>query len=325
MNYFVKDGNKLKCLLCNHYCKIDTNKSGVCGVNINTGEKIECIVYGYPKALNIDPVEKKPLYHFLPKTKTLSLGTVACNFKCSFCQNWSLSQTKDFKEENYFSAESIVNLALKNSCNSISYTYNEPTIFYPYARDICKIAKNKGLKNIFVSNGFESKEVISDMIGLVDAINVDLKCFDEKYYKKLGGSLDKVLENIETFYKNGIWIEVTTLVVPSKNDSFKELEKIASFLASISKNIPWHLSAFHPDYKETALPNTSVTTLERAKKIGEKKGLNYVYIGNLGLENITYCKKCKKNLISRSFFQTETINLNENRCDNCDEILEGVF
>ena len=175
---------KLICTLCQHYCKIKEGKTGICGVNQNVGDKIECLVYGYPSAINVDPIEKKPLYHFLPGTKSFSLGTVGCNFHCSFCQNWSISQTHDIDKSRYFSPEQIVQLAIDNGCESIAYTYNEPTIFYPYARDIAVLAQKSGLKNVFVSNGFESSELIDDMKGIIDAVNIDLKSFDPKYYKR---------------------------------------------------------------------------------------------------------------------------------------------
>lgn len=325
MNFYIKENEKFRCLLCNHTCLIPENEGGICGVNINSGEKIECVVYGYPKALNIDPVEKKPLYHFLPTSKTLSLGTVGCNFKCSFCQNWRLSQRSSFEKDNYYSPEDIVQLALKNHCKSISFTYNEPTIFYPYAKDIAIEAKKNGLKNIFVSNGFESSEMIDDMKGLIDAVNIDLKCFDETYYKKLGGKLDVVLRNIEHFYKNGIWIEITTLIVPTKNDTKSEIEKIANFIASLDKTIPWHLSAFHPSFKEEKLPNTPVDSLKMAFVIGKSVGLEYVYLGNVGINNSTICKKCGNRLISRISFDVLHNSLENGNCNKCGEKLDGVF
>ena len=250
---FYKSGkdDKLICTLCGHYCHIGVGNTGICGHNKNTGEKFECLVYGYPAVIHVDPVEKKPLYHFLPKTKTLSLGTVGCNFKCSFCQNHGISQEHKINKERYYSPEDIVKLAIVNKCDSISYTYNEPTIFYPYIRDIAILAHQNGLKNIFVTNGFESTEVLHDMAGLIDGANVDLKSFDEKYYKKeLGGNLEKLKENLKLFKQLGIWIEVTTLIIPTINDSDEELEAIATFISNELGNVtPWHLSAFHPDYK----------------------------------------------------------------------------
>lgn len=329
MNFYRegKDG-KLICTLCGHYCNISVDNTGICGVNKNTGAQIECLVYGYPAVIHVDPVEKKPLYHFLPKTKTLSLGTVGCNFKCSFCQNHGISQERKINKEKYYSPEDIVKLALTNKCDSISYTYNEPTIFYTYIRDIAILAKQNGLKNVFVTNGFESNEVLEDMAGLIDAANVDLKSFDEKYYKKeLGGNLEKLKANLKLFKQLGIWIEVTTLIIPNINDSDEELNEIATFIhKELGDATPWHLSAFHPDYKMLDRPRTPTTTLQKAYKIGKSKGLFYVYMGNAGLENNTYCKKCGEVLLDRITYDT----IKDNRkngifCHKCGEKLDGVF
>jgi len=285
MNFYEPTSNdKIKCLLCGHYCNIKVGEVGLCKVNKNVGDKIECLVYGYPNAINIDPIEKKPLYHFLPKTKTFSIGTVGCNFHCSFCQNWQLSQTNKINKKQYYSPQNIVNLTLHYKCESISYTYNEPTIFFPYIKDIAKLAHQNGLKNIMVTNGFESSEVRTSMVGLIDALNVDLKSFDEKYYKKnLGGKLDVILDNLKFFVKNGIHTEITTLIVPAQNDSEKELEEIASFIANeLGSDIVWHISAFHPDYKEMDLPRTSIEILKKAREIGYRAGLKNIYLGNVG-------------------------------------------
>lgn len=326
MTYFRNDGMKKVCLLCSHYCKLKEGQVGICVVNKNSGDKIECLVYGYVSALNIDPIEKKPLYHFLPQSKSLSLGTVGCNFKCSFCQNWGISQEHNINKEQYFSPKDIVKLAHDNHCQSISYTYNEPTIFYPFAKDIAIEAQKYNIKNVYVSNGFESKEVLNDMNGVIDAINVDLKCFDEKYYKKLGGVLDVVLENLKLLAKSDIWLEITTLIVPTKNDSKEEISKIARFIKEeLGMNVPWHISAFHPDYKEKELPNTSCETLEMAYNIGKSMGLNYVYMGNIGFDNHTLCKECGETIIQRQKFNTIQNRLKNGCCANCNTKLEGVF
>jgi pyruvate formate lyase activating enzyme len=282
--YKFSSKDKITCELCGHYCNISKGATGICGVNKNTGDKIECLVYGYPNAINIDPVEKKPLYHFLPNTKTFSLGTVGCNFRCSFCQNWQLSQKHQIDKTQYYSPETIVKLALHYKCNSISYTYNEPTIFFPYIQDIAKLAHQHNLKNIMVTNGFESTKVKESMVGVIDAINVDLKSFDDKYYKKdLGGKLDIILDNLKFFAKNNIHMEITTLIVPTHNDSDDELHNIASFIANeLGFDVPWHISAFHPDYKERQLPRTSIDRLKSAREIGYKYGLKNIHLGNVG-------------------------------------------
>ncbi len=282
--YKQSSEDKMTCLLCGHYCNIKVGQVGICKVNKNVGDQIECLVYGYPNAMHIDPIEKKPLYHFLPKTKTFSIGTVGCNFHCSFCQNWQLSQTDKIDKTHYYTPKDIVNLTLHYGCDSISYTYNEPTIFFPYIKDIATLAHKNGLKNIMVSNGFESSEVCHAMVGLIDAVNIDLKSFDERYYKKnLGGKLEVILENLKFFVSNGIHTEITTLLVPTQNDSKEEIEKIASFIVDeLGENIVWHISAFHPDYKELELPRTSIESLKNAREIGYQVGLKNIYLGNVG-------------------------------------------
>ena len=319
--------NRLTCTLCQHYCKIKEGNTGICGVNKNVGGKIECLVYGYPSAINVDPIEKKPLYHFLPGSKVFSLGTVGCNFRCSFCQNWEISQSHEIDKGRYFSPDDIVELALENNCKSVAYTYNEPTIFYPYARDIALAAKQAGLKNVFVSNGYESSEVIDDMKGLMDAVNIDLKSFDAKYYKKsLGGNLEKVLANLKHFIANGIWVEVTTLIVPTQNDSEEELNNIASFIAhEMGPNVPWHITAFHPDYKERELPSTPIDALIKAYDIGKKHGLKFIYIGNTMQETPTLCPSCGEVLIQRDYFRYTSNYLEGSHCPKCKTSIPGVF
>lgn len=319
--------NRLTCTLCQHYCKIKEGNTGICGVNKNVGGKIECLVYGYPSAINVDPIEKKPLYHFLPGSKVFSLGTVGCNFRCSFCQNWEISQSHEIDKGRYFSPDDIVELALENNCKSVAYTYNEPTIFYPYARDIALAAKQAGLKNVFVSNGYESSEVIDDMKGLMDAVNIDLKSFDAKYYKKsLGGNLEKVLANLKHFIANGIWVEVTTLIVPTQNDSEEELNNIASFIANeMGPNVPWHITAFHPDYKERELPSTPIDALIKAYEIGKKHGLKFIYIGNTMQETPTLCPSCGEVLIQRDYFRYTSNYLEGSHCPKCKTSIPGVF
>lgn len=327
MNYFTCKDDKLTCLLCAHYCKLKIGQIGLCGVNQNIDNTVKNLVYGYPSALHVDPIEKKPLYHFLPSSKAFSLGTIGCNFKCPFCQNWSLSQEKSLHVKEYFSPEKIITLAKAHQCESIAYTYNEPTIFWPYAKDIALLAHQKNIKNIFVTNGFESSEVIEDMVGLIDAVNVDLKSFNETYYQKeLGGKLEVILENLKHFKKNNIWVEVTTLIVPTKNDSSEELSQIAHFIAKeLGASTPWHLSAFHPDYKEPHLPHTSFSSLQRAYAIAKAAGLHHVYIGNTSVENDTLCSTCKEVLIQRKHFKVMHNTLKKGCCPKCQTKLEGVF
>lgn len=327
MHYYKTEGSRLVCLLCAHYCHLKEEQIGICGVNQNIDGTIKNLVYGHPVAMHVDPVEKKPLYHFLPDTRAFSIGTIGCNFKCPFCQNWSISQEKSLHVKEYFAPQQIIEMALKYECASIAYTYNEPTIFYPYAKDIAILAHEKGMKNIFVTNGFESSEVIDDMVGVIDAANIDLKSFNHDYYKKeLGGGLETILENLKHFKRNGIWIEVTTLIVPTKNDSDEELNSIAFFIAKeLGSETPWHISAFHPDYHEQGLPSTSIETLKRAETLGKKAGLKHIYIGNAGLENPTRCVTCNAVLITRKHFEVMENHLIDGCCPKCNTKLIGVF
>lgn len=325
MRYFESLQNgRCKCLLCSHYCKLKEGQIGICGVNKHEKGEIKCLVYGYIDALHVDPVEKKPLYHFLPDTKSLSLGTVGCNFKCDFCQNHSLSQRHDFSKQRYFSPKDIVSIALHHECKSISFTYNEPTIFYPYAKDIALEAKKHGIKSIYVTNGFESKEVLDDMLGVIDALNVDLKTFNPKYYKSLGGRLDDILQNLINLVNYGLHVEITTLIVPTQNDSKGELKSIIEFIKNnLGANIPWHISAFHPDYKRRELPPTSKQKLYETFALANQ--LNFVYMGNIGVENPTICPTCNEVLIQREHFGVTKNSLNNGACPKCNNKIKGVF
>lgn len=328
MTYYKASTNgKAKCLLCSYYCDLKENQVGVCGVNKNINGKVKCLVYGYIAAFNIDPIEKKPLYHFLPKSKSLSLGTVGCNFHCNFCQNHGISQEKNIDKSSYIDPKTVAQIAYEKGCKSISYTYNEPTIFYPFAKDIALEAKKRGVKSVFVSNGFESQEVVEDMKGVIDAINVDLKSFNENYYKtKLGGNLKRVLENLIEFQKSGIWLEITTLLVPTRNDSKEEITNIVKWIKeNLGVDVPWHISAFHPDFKELSLPRTSFDSLKMAYDIAKEHGLNYVYIGNVGYENSTYCPKCKELLISKEYFHVKEYNIKNGKCPRCKSVIAGNF
>lgn len=284
--YQKLDKQRTRCLACAHYCVIQNGKTGICGVRKNDGGALFLLVYGKPAAIHVDPIEKKPLYHFMPGTKILSLGTFGCNFRCGFCQNWEMSQTTDdglrTTDFDEWLPKRIVEYAVKNRIPSIAYTYNEPTIFVEYAHDIMVLAKERGLKNVFVSNGYESKETL-DFIGpYLDAINIDLKSFRNEFYQKnCGAKLQPVLDTIKRVYEVKIYQEITTLIIPRENDSEEELRQIAEFIASVDKNIPWHLSRFHPDYKMLDKDVTSYESLVKAREIGLKAGLKCVYLGNV--------------------------------------------
>lgn len=329
MNYYktIPEKEKIICMLCQHYCQMKEGQVGVCGVNKNENGELKTVVYGHPSALNVDPVEKKPLYHLLPGTTALSFGTVGCNFKCPFCQNWQISQEHKVDESVYISPEKMVDLAIENGASSIAYTYNEPTIFYPYAKDIGVIAREKGLKNIFVTNGFETPEVVKDMAFWLDAANVDLKSWDDAYYKKvLKGGLEAVKETLRGMIKEGIWVEVTTLLIEGENDSNEDLEAMASFIANdLGVHVPWHLSAFHPDYKMQDHEYTKLQTLQRANDIAKKAGLFYVYMGNVPVHGDTYCPDCGTLLIDRTGYTITKNSLVEGNCPKCQRVIEGVW
>jgi len=281
---YKTEKEQIRCLACLHKCLIGEGKIGICGVRKDIGGKLFLLVYGKIAAMNVDPIEKKPLYHFLPRTKAFSIGTVGCNFKCEWCQNFDISQISK-KEKVIFgkdiTPEEVVEEAIKTRCKSIAYTYNEPAIFVEFVKNCAVLAKKKGLKNILVTNGYFSKESFDFIKDYVDAVNIDLKSFNEKTYEKYcGAKLQHVLDNIQWFYDAGVHVEITTLVIPGLNDSNRELEKIAKFIASINVNIPWHISRFFPMYKMKDRDITPVRTLKKANITG-KKYLKYVYLGNI--------------------------------------------
>lgn len=285
MFYNKAKGKEAQCYLCAHNCKIALGQFGFCGVRQNIQGVLNTLVYAQVIAANVDPIEKKPLYHFLPGSMSFSIATVGCNFRCGFCQNWQISQASGqnkAREVYKMIPERIVEEAKKNHCQSISYTYTEPTIFFEYAYDIAKVAKQAGLKNIFVTNGYMSKEALETISPYLDAANIDLKSFREKFYvENCKGHLQPVLDSIKLAKKLGVWIEITTLIIPGHNDSASELSDIAGFIASVGKDIPWHISRFHPDYHFLNQKLTPIETLKKAEDLGKKAGLDHVYLGNV--------------------------------------------
>ncbi len=328
--YEKLDDKKIHCFLCSHHCKIAPDKFGICSVRQNIDGKLCTHVYGKVIASHIDPIEKKPLYHFLPGSSSYSIATAGCNLKCDFCQNWQISQVSKGDDStaagHEFTPEQIVEEAKKNGCRSISYTYTEPTIFFEYAYDTARLAKENGIYNNFVTNGYMTKEALEKINPYLDACNVDLKSFSDEFYKKMcKGRLKPVLDSIKTMKKMGIWIEITTLIVPGQNDSDKELKGIAEFIVSLGPEVPWHISRFHPDYKHLNSSPTSIETLRKAKEIGERAGLRYIYLGNAIEGNNTYCYNCNNLLIERAIFNVVSYNIKDNRCPKCSTIIEGKF
>lgn len=312
--------NWVRCDLCAHRCRIPPAKSGICGVRANHDGVLYTLVYGRAIAAHVDPMEKKPLYHFLPGSLIFSIATAGCNFHCEFCQNWDISQMGKGERGRIagesFPPDQVVAAARRTGCGSIAYTYSEPTIFFEYAYDVSRLAHQAGLKNVFVTNGYQTPETIALMKGVIDAANVDLKAFRDATYRSVcGARLQPVLDAIQLLHQAGIWVEVTTLVVPGQNDSAAELRDIARFIAGVSPDMPWHISRFHPDYKMLDVDATPRDTLLRAVEIGKEEGLRYIYVGNLpgtGYED-THCLACGYAVIRRMGYSVR----NELRGDKC--------
>ncbi|MCR4396790.1 MAG: AmmeMemoRadiSam system radical SAM enzyme [Candidatus Saccharicenans sp.] len=330
--YHQQEGKQVVCALCAHRCSLSPGQFGLCGVRQNIDGVLYTHVYEEAIAAHIDPIEKKPFFHFLPGSKSLSIATIGCNFRCPFCQNWEISQTrlsegKSGLRSSHLPVKEVVRQALLNDCQSISYTYTEPTIFFEYAYDTAKLAKDSGLKNNFVTNGYMTAEALEEIKPYLDAANVDLKFFKNESYKKLcKARLQPVLDSIRKMRELGIWVEVTTLVIPGENDSEEELQGIARFLASVDRDIPWHLSRFHPDYEFLDTPATPVSTLRKAREIGRAEGLHYIYLGNVwGEGEDTLCPKCGTTIIGREGFWIKAHLLQDSHCPNCGQKIAGIF
>lgn len=329
--YAKEEDQKVRCNLCNHRCLIAPHKRGICGVRENKDGVLYTLVYGQVIARHVDPVEKKPLFHFHPGSRSYSIATVGCNFHCLFCQNYEISQMP--RDEGRiagepFPPEEVVEAAEKSRCKSISYTYTEPTIFFEYAYQTAKLAKARGIENVFVSNGYMTPEAIETIRPYLQAANIDLKAYSDKFYKEMcGAKLTPVLQNLKLMKKLGIWVEVTTLIIPTLNDSEKELQAIANFiLTELGPETPWHVSRFHPMYRLTGLPSTPVRTVLRAREIGLRAGLYYVYSGNIpgqGGEN-THCHRCGSLLIERLGFTILQHKVVNGQCPKCQATVHGV-
>ena len=333
MFYEKTDNNRVSCNLCSHRCKnIGTSQRGLCGVRENIDGKLFSLVYARLVARSVDPIEKKPLFHFLPGSLSYSISTVGCNFRCANCQNFDISQMPRERKVilgRETPPEAVVLAAKQNGCKSIAYTYTEPTIFFEYALDVAKLAKKEGLKNVFVTNGYITEEPLREIAPYLDASNIDLKSFsDDFYHKTCGARLQPVLDCIKLHKKLGIWVELTTLVIPTLNDSEQELQQIAAFIKDeVGPETPWHVSGFHPMYKLLDVASTPVETLQKARQIGLETGLKYVYVGNVPGENgeCTFCPNCGKNLIHRIGYRIIENRIDASRCPFCGAVIDGVF
>ena len=331
MLYRSLDGQRCVCDLCSHRCEVVPEKYGICGVRQNREGKLFTHVYGEVIAAHVDPIEKKPLYHYFPGSTAFSIATIGCNFKCPFCQNWQISQKSKRKGDTAgsepFLPEEVVQAAKNHGCRSISYTYTEPTIYFEFAHDTAVLAKKEGLGNSFVTNGYMTPETLEVINPYLDACNVDLKSFREEFYREMcKAHLEPVLQSIRMMKTLGIWVEITTLIIPGQNDSDEELTEIARFIVGVDPDIPWHISRFHPDYNFTETAATPVETLRRACSIGKREGLRYIYIGNVwGESEDTRCPHCGTSLIQRTGFSVRKNKLVGEKCSSCGRAIAGVF
>ncbi len=326
-----REDKKVQCGLCCHRCLILPGRRGICAVRENREGVLYSLVYDKVIAQNIDPIEKKPLFHFLPGSRSFSIATPGCNFRCLHCQNADISQLPRDREGMVLgedvSPASLVEAALRNRCSSISYTYTEPTIYFELAYDTARLAVTAGLKNVFVTNGYITPEALKVISPYLHAANIDLKGFREEFYRSIcGAKLQPVIDSIRLYRKYGIWIEITTLVIPGHNDSDRELADIARFIKSVGEDIPWHVSRFHPTYRLLDKPKTPLETLQRARNIGIQEGLRYVYEGNIpGEGEDTLCWNCNRPLIKRLGFSVQTNTLADGKCNHCGAKIDGVW
>lgn len=329
--YEKLENERVRCFLCNHKCLIKDGAKGICGVRENRSGTLVSLVYEKVIARHCDPIEKKPLFHFLPGTLSYSIATVGCNFKCVFCQNADISQMpsdRDWITGEKISPDQIVKEALDTRSVTIAYTYTEPTIYFELAMDTARLAASKGMKNVFVSNGYMTEQCLQEISPDLHAANVDLKAFSDRFYKEqCGAKLEPVLRTLETMKKMGVWLEVTTLLIPGLNDSIEELRDLAQFLVALDPDIPWHISRFYPTYRLTTTPPTQPKSIQRARELGYEAGLKYVYTGNLPGDDgeKTFCHGCGQLLIDRFGFSIKQNRIVENRCPDCGTEIPGVW
>jgi pyruvate formate lyase activating enzyme len=345
MLYEKLDNQRVHCALCAQRCRIAEGKRGLCGVRENREGTLYTLVYGQVISEAVDPIEKKPLFHFHPGTTALSIATVGCNFACTFCQNADISQASRqgrgllsddmgvWRSRPITPPEAIVRDTRRQGCRSIAYTYTEPTIFFEYAYDVCRLAHEAEIANVFVSNGYMTPEMLDyvtsdDAPPLLDAANIDLKAFRDAFYRQqCSARLQPVLDSLTLMKRRGVWVEVTTLVIPGLNDSDEELRDIARFIATdLGIETPWHVSRFHPTYKLTDRPPTPVRSVQRAREIGLEEELRYVYVGNIPGDDgeHTTCPQCGRAVIRRMGYRIMSHDVEEGACRHCGATIDGV-
>jgi len=327
----TKEGGKVLCGLCAHRCLIAPGHRGICSVRENRDGELISLVYDKVIAQNIDPIEKKPLFHFLPGSLSYSIATPGCNFRCKHCQNADISQLPrdhgGIVLGEQVDPDRIVAAARRTRCASISYTYTEPTIYFELAYETAKLASAEGIRNVFVTNGYITAEALREIAPYLDAANIDLKGFTDDFYRNVcGARLQPVLDSIGLYKELGIWIEITTLVIPGHNDGDAELRQIADFIRSVGADIPWHVTRFHPTYRLMDQPRTPLETLKRARSIGLEAGLRYVYEGNIpGEGEETFCWSCRKPLVKRYGFSVSENHVTDGACGYCGARIDGVW
>jgi pyruvate formate lyase activating enzyme len=327
-----KEKKSVECFLCAHNCLIKEGMRGICRVRENRDGVLYSLVYGRLISQNIDPIEKKPLFHFLPGTLSYSIATVGCNFRCSHCQNYDISQYPRLHDGaiigNSSTPEQVVSAAQEYGCQSISYTYIEPTIFFEFAYECAQLAHERKIKNVFVSNGYTSPEATRKIAPYLDGNNIDLKAFTDKFYREVcKAKLAPVLDTIQLMKELGVWVEITTLVIPGWNDSDSELRQIAQFIRGVDPEMPWHVTRFHPTFKMTDRGATPSATLQRARQIGLAEGIKHVFVGNIPGEEgeNTICPQCHETVIARRGFSIVSQNLEDGKCAACGEPIAGIF
>ena len=328
-SWYEATGRLVRCILCPHDCILGENDRGFCRTRVVKGGRLHSVAYGNPCSVHVDPIEKKPLHHFLPGSEILSLATAGCNLRCLNCQNWEISQKKPEETRNHdLMPAKLARLTGERSIPSIAYTYSEPIIFYEYVRDTAALARELGIRNVLVTAGYISEEPLRELCRVTDAANVDLKSFDDGFYKKIvGGKLKPVLRALEVMREEGVWIEVTRLVVPTHSDDPRDILEMSRWLVrTLGPDVPLHLSRFHPSYKLGGLPPTPVETLERAYEIARDAGLHHVYVGNVPRHSgqVTFCPSCEREVVRRRGYAKPWLGIEDGRCE-CGETIAGVW